>query len=613
MIIPLIILICAAILFIQGRIRSDIVALMALVALIITRSLTVDEALSGFASPVVIMMIGLFIVSGAIFRTGLANVIGSQLIKVGGKNENMLFFILMSVTALLGAFISVLGTVALMIPIVVSICRSRNLNPRRYLIPLSYAGLMGGMLTLIGTPPNLVIQDVLSDGGIDLKFFDFFPLGMACVLIGVVIMIPASKYMFGDKHEDSDKKKKESKTLAELSREYGLTNNLYRVRIPEKSSIVGNTVMDLDVRKKFHVHILEIRRGDNDKHRFLKTISQEFVNPDTRLEEDDLLYVRGDIENVKEFADTLNLTLMDSHETEEAAKSSLDFYDIGIAEIVLMPGSDLVGHTVKEVDFRDRYNVNVLGIQRKKQYLLSDLGNAKVKMGDVLLVQGRWHDIATLSRDDTNWVVAGQPLSEREKVTLDYKAPVAALIMVMMVALMLFIEPVTAVMTAALLMILSGCFRSVEAAYRTINWEAVFLIAAFMPLSLALEKSGVSDLMSQTLVDTLRPYGPYALMAGIYITTGIVTNFMSNTAIAIIMAPIAMSSASQMGCSPTPFLFAVTYGASMCFIFPFSTPSNAMVQGIGRYTTSDYVRIGLPMQIAMGLIMIFIIPLFFPF
>ena len=313
------------------------------------------------------------------------------------------------------------------------------------------------------------------------------------------------------------------------------------------------------------------------------------------------------------------LEMLDEHTTEEAKNSanSLDFYDIGIAEIVLMPSSNLINQTIKGAGFRDKFNVNVLGIRRKKEYLLQDLGNERIHSGDVLLVQGTWNNIARLSKEDADWVVLGQPLAEAAKVTLDYKAPVAAVIMVLMVAMMVFdfipVAPVTAVMIAGILMVLTGCFRNVEAAYKTINWESIVLIAAMLPMSLALEKTGASEYISNSLVSELGTYGPLALMAGIYFTTSLMTMFISNTATAVLLAPIAMQSATQIGVSPVPFLFAVTLGASMCFASPFSTPPNALVMPAGQYTFMDYVKVGLPLQIIMGIVMVLVLPLLFPF
>lgn len=614
----IIILIIAAILFVNGKIRSDIVALCALASLLIFHILTPEEALSGFSNSVVIMMVGLFVVGGAIFQTGLAKMISSRLLKLAGKSERRLLLLVILVTAAIGAFVSNTGTVALMLPIVVSLAASAGTSPGRLLMPLAFASSMGGMMTLIGTPPNLVIQEALISGGYgELSFFSFLPVGLVCLAVGILVLMPLSKLFLSNK--EKKKTKRTGKTMQELIKEYGISSNLFRVQVNDTSTLLGKTVMELDVRREYSLNILEIRRGDSSKHRFLKTITQRMASQDTALSAGDMLYVMGDFDNVSRFADDYSLAIIDGHTTEEAdgASGSLDFYDIGIAEILIMPNSRLSNRTVKEIDFRNKFNVNVLGIRRKNEYLLQDLGNTQVHGGDVMLVQGTWANIERISREDADWVVLGQPLAEAAKVTLDYKAPIAAVIMLLMIAMMVFdfipVAPVTAVMIAALLMVLTGCFRNVEAAYNTINWESVVLIAAMLPMSNALEKTGASALISNSLVSWLGDYGPFALMAGVYFTTSLLTMFISNTATAVLLAPIAMQSAVQMGVSPVPLLFAVAVGASMCFASPFSTPPNALVMHAGQYTFMDYVKVGLPLQIIMGIVMVFVLPLLFPF
>ena len=614
----IIILIIAAILFVNGKIRSDIVALCALASLLIFHILTPEEALSGFSNSVVIMMVGLFVVGGAIFQTGLAKMISSRLLKLAGKSERRLLLLVILVTAAIGAFVSNTGTVALMLPIVVSLAASAGTSPGRLLMPLAFASSMGGMMTLIGTPPNLVIQEALISGGYgELSFFSFLPVGLVCLAVGILVLMPLSKLFLSNK--EKKKTKRTGKTMQELIKEYGISSNLFRVQVNDTSTLLGKTVMELDVRREYSLNILEIRRGDSSKHRFLKTITQRMASQDTTLSAGDMLYVMGDFDNVSRFADDYLLAIIDGHTTEEAdgASGSLDFYDIGIAEILIMPNSRLSNRTVKEIDFRNKFNVNVLGIRRKNEYLLQDLGNTQVHGGDVMLVQGTWANIERISREDADWVVLGQPLAEAAKVTLDYKAPIAAVIMLLMIAMMVFdfipVAPVTAVMIAALLMVLTGCFRNVEAAYNTINWESVVLIAAMLPMSNALEKTGASALISNSLVSWLGDYGPFALMAGVYFTTSLLTMFISNTATAVLLAPIAMQSAVQMGVSPVPLLFAVAVGASMCFASPFSTPPNALVMHAGQYTFMDYVKVGLPLQIIMGIVMVFVLPLLFPF
>ncbi len=621
MITTLIILALSAVFFVNGKLRSDLVALCALVLLIVFNILTPEEALSGFSNPIVIMMVGLFVVGGAIFKTGLAKMISSKILRLAGKSELKLFILIMMVTAFIGAFVSNTGTVALMLPIVVSMAASANISPGRFLMPLAFASSMGGMATLIGTPPNLVVDEVLSNAGFtDLSFFSFTPIGVICVLIGLVVLIPLSKFFLVKKEDGKDTKTTTGHSPKELAKKYQLSDNLYRIQIRAGSRIGGKKLQELNITQAYNLSILEIRRQSSSQGRFLKTVDQSLAGPHTELQENDILYVFGPFEKVNQFAKEQNLELTDTHVSEyvEGAEvEKLSVREIGIAEVLLMPDSKLINKAVKDSGFRDKYSVNILGIQRKGEYILNDIKDIKMHAGDILLIQGTWDSIARMSQKQSQWVVLGQPLEEASKVTLDYKAPVAALIMVLMIAAMVFdfipIPPVAAVIIAGILMVLTGCFRNVEEAYKTINWESVVLIAAMLPMSLALEKTGASNLISEKLVSGLGDYGPLVLMAGIYFTTSLLTMFISNTATAVLVAPIALQSAIAINVSPYPFLLAVTVGASMCFASPFSTPPNALVMSAGKYTFMDYVKVGLPLQIVMGIVMVFILPLLFPF
>ena len=621
MITTLIILALSAVFFVNGKLRSDLVALCALVLLIVFNILTPEEALSGFSNPIVIMMVGLFVVGGAIFKTGLAKMISSKILRLAGKSELKLFILIMMVTAFIGAFVSNTGTVALMLPIVVSMAASANISPGRFLMPLAFASSMGGMATLIGTPPNLVVDEVLSNAGFtDLSFFSFTPIGVICVLIGFVVLIPLSKFFLVKKEDGKDTKTTTGHSPKELAKKYQLSDNLYRIQIRPGSRIGGKKLQELNITQAYNLSILEIRRQSSSQGRFLKTVDQSLAGPHTELQENDILYVFGPFEKVNQFAKEQNLELTDTHVSEYVEGTEvekLSVREIGIAEVLLMPDSKLINKAVKDSGFRDKYSVNILGIQRKGEYILNDIKDIKMHAGDILLIQGTWDSIARMSQKQSQWVVLGQPLEEASKVTLDYKAPVAALIMVLMIAAMVFdfipIPPVAAVIIAGILMVLTGCFRNVEEAYKTINWESVVLIAAMLPMSLALEKTGASNLISEKLVSGLGDYGPLVLMAGIYFTTSLLTMFISNTATAVLVAPIALQSAIAINVSPYPFLLAVTVGASMCFASPFSTPPNALVMSAGKYTFMDYVKVGLPLQIVMGIAMVFILPLLFPF
>ena len=620
MITTLIILLVSAILFVSGKVRSDLVAICALLALLLSNVLTPAEGLAGFSNTTVIMMVGLFIVGGGIFQTGLAKMIGSKVMILAGNSPIRLFLLVMIVTAAIGMFVSNTGTVALMLPIVVSMAAAAGTSSRRLLMPLAFASSMGGMMTLIGTPPNLIVSDTLATNGYErLGFFEFMPVGLITLAVGIVVLLPLTK-MFLTPKEKSKDKKANRKSLKELVNEYGITENLFRVQVKnEKSKAIGKTVADLDIYKHYGINVLELRRSAG-QNRFVRTVNQQLASPDQVLKEDDVLYLSGEAEGIQKFVKDYSLRLLD-RKTDEmdngAPNASLDFFDIGVAEILIMQSSSMINHTIAEVGFRSKFGVNILGIRRHKQYILQDLAVQKIHEGDILLVQGAWKDIARLKNESDSWVVLGEPLQEASKVTLDYKAPVAALIMSGMIAAMVVdsipVEPVTAVLVAAVLMVVTGCVRSMEAAYQTINWQTIVLFAAMMPMSTALEKTGVSDLLTNGLVNGLGVTSPLLLLAIVYAATSVMTIFISNTVTAMLMAPIALQCAVGIGVSPVPFMFAVTVAASMCFASPFSTPPNALVMNAGQYTFMDYIKVGLPLQVIMGVVMVFVLPLLFPF
>lgn len=617
MITTLIILAVTAVFFVIGKIRSDIVALCSLILLMAFGILTPTEALSGFSNSVVIMMVGLFVVGGAVFQTGLAKMISGKIMHLAGDNETRLFLLVMLTTTAIGAFVSNTGTVALMLPIVVSMAAKGNISASRLLMPLAFASSLGGMLTLIGTPPNLVIQEALANAGYGtLGFFSFTPVGIIAIAIGIIVLMPLSKWLLSNKDKDGSKKKKRTKSLQELVDEYHLADQLTRYVIPKGSELNDKTLMELDIQNRYNLSVMEIRREKRGRNGWIRDVSQKMAGPKTRFMEGDIIYISGEPEQMERFATDYKLKQPVTKQKGNA-QNKMDFYDIGIAELVIMPNTTLQNHKIKESGFRSKYNINIVAVRRNGNYILNNLAEVSLHAGDVLLVQGTWANISRLTHEDEHWVVLGQPLAEAEKVTLDYKAPLAAIIMLAMIAMMVFdfipIEPVTAVMIAGVLMVLTGCFRNVEAAYKTINWETIVLIAAMMPMSVALEKTGASAMISQSLVSGLGAYGPYALLAGIYFTTSLLTMFISNTATAVLMAPIALSSALGLHLDPTAFLFAVSLGASMCFASPFSTPPNALVMQAGRYTFMDYVKVGLPLQIIIGIVMVFVLPLLFPF
>lgn len=606
--ITFIILFFTMIFFIHGKIRTDIIALCSLIALVLFDIISANEALLGFSSPVVIMMLGLFVVGAGIFRTGLAKIISSRILQLAQGKQSLLFILIILVTGFTGAFVSNTGTVAVMMPIVISLAQSSGISPKRYLMPLAFASSLG-YFTLISTPPNLVVQEYLINNDHEpLGFFAFAPIGVIVLSIGLIYLFFTSKFLVKKKAKDEELVGG-GKSLEDLAKEYNLLNKSYQVEVAEDSPIVGKTLAELKLTDSYRLTISKtlIRNG---KTTFQRKRVEEMAGPTTVIQKGMILFCHGKEEDIKKFIADKKLTLIEKKESEV-----IDFEHLGIAEIYIAPNSDIRDKTLAETNFRNRYNVNVLGFKRYKEYRMTNFSNEKLHPGDSLLVQGTWDDIRILSNRMDDFIVVGQPLEEASKVILSRKAPIAAVIMILMVLAMVFdiIPSVIAILIAALLMVLTGCLRSADEAYRSINWESIVLIGAMLPMATAFEKTGIDQLISGGLIDHFGGLGPYALMAGLYLATSLVTFFVSNTATAVLFAPIAVQAAAGIGGNPTPFLLAVAVAASMCFASPFSTPPNAIVMKPGGYSFMDYVKIGLPLQIIIGVVMIMVLPWLFPF
>jgi len=618
MLITLLVLGISIILFIRGGIRADLVALCGLIALMVAGILTPDEALSGFSNPVVVMMIGLFIVGGGVLQTGLADSMSKRLIYFAGTSTWKIYLFIMLATAGIGAFVSNTGTVALMMPVVVSLAVSANLNPSRLLMPIAFASSMGGMMTLIGTPPNLIISNELVKAGYaPLGFFTFSKVGIIIVLVGIIALwFLSKKFLNLDPRKDEHTGK--FKSTADLVREYHLSEGTYCVSVPRGSGIIGNRLDELNIVQRFNLIVLKIERKSDRKRPFSKNTEHKLASPSLEFEYGDRIYLRGKQSDIQRFIEDFFLKTVvkkDASSAGEPNDSSYSFGNIGIAEVVVLSNSRMVNKKVRDTAFRENFGLNILGIQRNNRYLLENLKDEKLHAGDAILIQGDWENISRLDQQMLGLVVIGQPLKEASKVRIDEKAPLAALIMLGMVALMVLdiLPAVTAVMLAAIVMVLAGCLRNVEAAFQTINWESVLLIGSMMPMALALEKTGVSDWVAGQLTSGLGDLGPIYLLGGIYLVTSMLTLFINNTATAVLLAPLAIQVSQSMDLSPYPFLFAVTIAASMCFASPFSTPPNALVMSAGRYTFLDYVRVGLPLQLLFFVLMTLLLPRIFPF
>ena len=591
-----------------GRIRSDVIALCSMLALVLTGIITPEEGLAGFSNSVVIMIAGLFIVGGAITQTGLARLISNKVLSLAGESELRLFYLVIMVTILLGLFVSNTGTVAILMPIVVTIASQSGVDARRLLMPMAFACSISGMMTLIGTPPTLIVHNSLVESGHEgLHFFTTLPVGLVILLICGTLLRPLSKLLARSGETAMDTKRMR-KSPEQLSRQYNLLEDLYRLRIEEGSFLRKKTLAELDLTGRFHCSVIGVKGVHLGARATVPTA-------ETMLHRGFVLHVSGAYEDVQKLAEEACLTFLDDEqEGQRTFSGRLSFSEYGLVEVVVKHGSRLVGRHISDTDLRQTYGISVVGLQRNRSYITHRLSRATLQEGDMLLVQGTWEDIERLGGQEADLILLGEPATEASKAIISERGPVAAAIIFLMILAMIldWLPPVMAVLIADILLILTRCFRSVKDAIGTISWESVILFAAMIPLATAMDNTGLSAMISGGIVSGLGTYGPYAVLAGIMLGTQVLTMFISNTATAVLFAPIALQAASALGVSPIPFMIGVSVAASMCFMSPFATPPNAMVMSVGKYSFMDYVRVGLPLQVIVIAAMVWLLPLFYP-
>ena len=591
-----------------GRIRSDVVALCSMVALVLSGVITPEEGLAGFSNSVVIMIAGLFIVGGAITQTGLARLISNRVLSLAGESELRLFYLVILVTIIVGLFVSNTGTVAILMPIVVTIASQSGVDARRLLMPMAFACSISGMMTLIGTPPTLIVHNSLIESGHEgLHFFTTLPVGLVILLICGTLLRPLSKLLARSEETAMDTKRIR-KSPEQLSRQYNLLEDLYRLRIEEGSFLRKKTLAELDLTGRFHCSLIGVKGVHLGARATVPTA-------ETMLHRGFVLHVSGAYEDVQKLAEEACLTFLDDEqEGQRTFSGQLSFSEYGLAEVVVKHGSRMIGKHISDTGLRQTYGISVVGLQRNRSYITHRLSRATLQEGDMLLVQGTWEDIERLGGQETDLILLGEPATEASKAIISERGPVAAVIIFLMILAMIldWLPPVMAVLIADILLILTRCFRSVKDAIGTISWESVILFAAMIPLATAMDNTGLSAMISGGIVSGLGTYGPYAVLAGIMLGTQVLTMFISNTATAVLFAPIALQATSALGVSPIPFMIGVSVAASMCFMSPFSTPPNAMVMSVGKYSFMDYVRVGLPLQVVVIAAMVWLLPLFYP-
>nr|WP_281256008.1 SLC13 family permease [Necropsobacter massiliensis] len=599
-------LVVAIVLFVRNKIRMDVIALLVMLAFSLSGILTVQEVLAGFSDPNIILIALLFIVGEGLVRTGIAYQVSEWLLRMSKNSETRVLVLLMLAVAGLGAFMSSTGVVAIFIPVVLVICQKMNISARRLMMPLSFAGLISGMMTLIATPPNLVVNaELIRAAGERLSFFSFTPIGLVVLIIGIVYMLIARNWLGGA--EDERNQSAGRRSIRELIDEYNLQERTKRFVVRAGSDFIGQPLEELHLRSNYALNVLAIERWKRFRPVFLSSsLGKEEIK-----EKDILLIDIGNPElDLDEFCR--------QHELEPAEIRGYDFSQqsksMGMVEVTPIPDSDYLTRSVAEVRFRSRYGLNVVGIKRNNEILTGNLVEEPLKAGDLLLVIGSWKLIRDMRNKTKSFFVLDYPAEIERAVPAQSQAPHALFSIFVMVVLMVsgIVPNVVAALIACLLL---AKFRCVDAksAYGSIHWSSLILIVGMMPFSIALQKTGGIALIVDFMINTVGEMGKHWILISLFMLSAVIGLFISNTATAILMAPIAITMAQHLNLSPVPFAMTVAVAASAAFMTPISSPVNTMVLGPANYKFSDFVKVGVPFTILVMLVTIFLVPVLFPF
>lgn len=609
--------IATILLFLTEWLEVDLVALGLVIGLMITGILTPEEALAGFSSPIVITIAALFIVGGAVMETGLADSISGRIIKFAGKSRFRLLILIMGTVALLSGFISDTGTVAVMAPAIISISRKKHINPSKLLIPLSFGSLLGGAMTLIGTPPNIVVSDLLAVNGFEtFQFFDFTPIGLILLAVGIIYMTLTSQWLLPDH--------KSSKTLQrvdspeELMEVYKLPEDLYRLRIRQGSPLAGKTILESDLGNNFNINVLDINRAEQTRARtligdFRLVPEEEKENQQLTshyiLQPNDILICQGKLNDISHASATLRLGVQPAQAEDQ---KSLVNNEVGVAEVLLPPRSLILGKNLVSSRFGSLYQLTVLGINRPGNESSLPLKDTTLQFGDTLFVQGPWKNIRALADQRRDFVVVGQP-EDLKGTPPRSKMIVAGLILIaMIISLVTGLLPLaTTSLLAAFLMIITNCLN-MKQAYNSVEWKSVILIAGMLPMTTALQKVGLVQTGAEWIASSLGGLGPIPVLGSLFLITSLFTQVISNTATTVLIAPVALSLALNLGYQPQAFLMTVALAASTAYATPVASSVNTLIMGAGSYRFKDFARVGIPLIFISMAITILLLPLLWP-
>jgi di/tricarboxylate transporter len=594
---------CVA-MFVVNRPRMDAVALLALIALPIAGVVTAREAVAGFGDPSVVLIAAMFVIGEGLVRTGVAERLGDLMIRGAGGSETRLLILLMVSAATLGSVMSSTGVVAILIPVVLGMAARLDIRPGRLLMPLSMAALISGMLTLVGTPPNMVVDSALRRAGFEgLSFFSVTPVGLSVLVLAVLYML-AARRLLGNRPGDVAVARRRG--VGDLIEAYALTGRGRALQVADHAPAAGRTLQDLALRERHQLNVIGVSR----RARF----ETEVLSPGAQMElrPGDVLLVDGGASDATALtAAARDLGLIESHLHENFFTDGSR--QVALAELLVPPESNLIGKTVRDGRFRSRFDVNVVGLRRDGRNVPGDVLGLPLKLGDTLLVAGAWRAIRRLRGETRDVLLLPLPAEFESAPAATGRAKFAVGSVLVMVALMVsgVVPNTVAALIGCMLMGLTRCI-DLDGAYRSIHWQSMVVIVGMMPFAIALERTGGVELAVKGLLQLLGDAGPHALLAALFVITAATGLFISNTATAILVAPLALSIAGHLGVSPRPFAVTVALAASAAFMTPVSSPVNTLVYGPGQYRFGDFVRVGVPFTLVVMIVTVLLVPWLFP-
>lgn len=583
-ILVLAILVGAVALFISEKYPLDFVALLVLATLLVLGLVTPEEGISGFSNPATVTVAAMFILSAGLQKTGATAAVGRLMVRFGQSYFTALV-VIMGTIGVMSAFINNTAAVAVFIPLVMVVANRRKIAASRLLIPLSYASQFGGVCTLIGTSTNLLVSSISEQAGYGaFSMFEFSRMGLILFATGVVFFLTLGRWLLPERKAQ------------ELAVAYQLGEYITEMRVGQNSPLIGKTVRESRLGEDHDVTVL----------RLLHVAKAVWAPLRQTLETGDVLLVRGKLDELMSLRESARLELNVEFKLRD---STLQTEEMRLVQALVAPGSELIGLTLKDLDFRNRYKALVLAVQRRGETISDKLNSVRLGLGDALLIQAPEAQLRAL-RNDEDFIV----LDEVPGAGMQHKAPVVLAILAAVVGLAAF--NVLPILVSALLgcaaMVLTRCLR-LDEAYGAINWQVIFLLAGILPLGIAMQKSGAAGSIADNAVGMVGDMGPVAVLAVVYLMTSIMTDCMSNNAAAVLLAPIAISTAEAAGINPRPLLMAITFAASTGFSTPVGYQTNTMIYNPGGYKYTDFLRTGVPLSILFWIMSVIFIPRFWSF